>query len=157
MTQPTLETRWLMTLQGSIPQPVVISPSLMIFNVLDARIESPHLNAKVLPPSGDWVQVQENGNWKLDVRLLLEAVGQAGAATEELRSLRDRANVHFTVGLLDLIRTDISGRGQVNLLAADKLIQSPRLYATFLLWMLSELYEQMPEIGDPEKPRLVFF
>lgn len=73
MTQPTLETRWLMTLQGSIPQPVVISPSLMIFNVLDARIESPHLNAKVLPPSGDWVQVQENGNWKLDVRLLLEA------------------------------------------------------------------------------------
>lgn len=73
MTQPTLETRWLMTLRGSIPQPVVISPSLMIFNVLDARIESPRLNARVLPPSGDWVQVQDNGNWKLDVRLLMEA------------------------------------------------------------------------------------
>lgn len=73
MSEPKLETRWLMALHGSIPQPVVISPSLMIFNVLDARIESPRLNAKVLPPSGDWLQVQDNGNWKLDVRLLLEA------------------------------------------------------------------------------------
>lgn len=73
MTQPSLDTRWLMTLQGSIPQPVVISPSLMIFNVLDARIESPRIKAKVMGPSGDWVQVQNNGNWKLDVRLLMEA------------------------------------------------------------------------------------
>ncbi|WP_022977515.1 DUF3237 domain-containing protein [Nevskia ramosa] len=73
MTQSTLETRWLMTLQGSIPKPVVISPSLMIFNVLDATIDSPRLKAKILPPSGDWVQVQDNGNWKLDVRLLMEA------------------------------------------------------------------------------------
>lgn len=73
MNHPTLETRWLMTLQGTIPQPVVISPSLMIFNVLDATIDSPRLKAKILPPSGDWVQVQDNGNWKLDVRLLMEA------------------------------------------------------------------------------------
>lgn len=73
MSEPKLETRWLMALHGSIPQPVVISPSLMIFNVLDARMESPRIKAKVMGPSGDWVQVQENGNWKLDVRLLMEA------------------------------------------------------------------------------------
>lgn len=73
MSEPKLETRWLMKLQGTIPQPVVVSPSLMVFNVLDAKIESPRLNAKILSPSGDWVQVQNNGNWKLDVRLLMEA------------------------------------------------------------------------------------
>ena len=56
----------------------------------------------------------------------------------------------------DLLQT-VSGRGVVNILAADKLMNSPRLYATFLLWMLSELFEQLPEIGDPEKPKLVFF
>jgi DNA helicase HerA-like ATPase len=51
----------------------------------------------------------------------------------------------------------VSGKGVVNVLAADKLLNSPRLYATFLLWMLSELFEQLPEIGDPDKPKLVFF
>ena len=56
----------------------------------------------------------------------------------------------------DLLQTS-GGRGVVNLLAAEKLMQSPRLYATFLLWLLSELFEQLPEIGDPEKPKLVFF
>jgi DNA helicase HerA-like ATPase len=59
--------------------------------------------------------------------------------------------------LRDLMRTDPSGRGYVNLLAADKLITSPSLYATFLLWLMSELFEELPEVGDPEKPRLVFF
>ena len=59
--------------------------------------------------------------------------------------------------LSDLMRTDPSGRGYVNLLAADKLIASPRLYATFLLWLLSELFEELPEVGDPDKPKLVFF
>ncbi len=57
----------------------------------------------------------------------------------------------------DLMQTDAQGHGMVNILAADKLMQSPRLYSTFLLWMLSELFEQLPEIGDPEKPKLVFF
>jgi uncharacterized protein len=61
------------------------------------------------------------------------------------------------LALSDLMRVDGSGRGVVSILAADKLIRSPRLYATFLLWLLSELFEEMPEIGDPEKPRLVFF
>ena len=56
----------------------------------------------------------------------------------------------------DLLQT-VGGRGVVNILAADKLMNAPRLYATFLLWMLSELFEQLPEIGDLEKPRLVFF
>jgi hypothetical protein len=57
----------------------------------------------------------------------------------------------------DLMRTDAAGRGVVNVLAADKLIQSPQLYATFLLWLLSELFEQLPELGDPDQPVLVFF
>jgi DNA helicase HerA-like ATPase len=57
----------------------------------------------------------------------------------------------------DFLQTDTSGRGMVNILTADKLLNSPRLYATFLLWMLSELFEQLPEIGDPDKPKLVFF
>ena len=59
--------------------------------------------------------------------------------------------------LADLIQTDSRGRGVVNLLAAEKLYNSPQLYSTFLLWMLAELFEQLPEIGDPEKPKLVFF
>ena len=56
----------------------------------------------------------------------------------------------------DFMQT-VGGKGVINILAADKLLNSPRLYATFLLWMLSELFEQLPEIGDPEKPKLVFF
>jgi hypothetical protein len=57
----------------------------------------------------------------------------------------------------DLMQTDERGRGYVNLLAADKLIHTPDIYATFLLWLLSELFEQLPEVGDPERPKLVFF
>ncbi len=59
--------------------------------------------------------------------------------------------------LADLMQTDEQGRGFVNVLAADKLIHTPALYATFLLWLLSELFEQLPEVGDPDKPKLVFF
>ena len=59
--------------------------------------------------------------------------------------------------LKDFMRTDRDGRGMINILVADRLMQSPRLYATFLLWMLSELFEQLPEVGDPPKPKLVFF
>ncbi|MDO5289779.1 MAG: DUF853 family protein [Pseudomonadota bacterium] len=60
------------------------------------------------------------------------------------------------LNLDDMMQT-VQGKGVVNILAADKLLQSPRLYATFLLWMLSDLYERLPEIGDPEKPKFVFF
>ena len=59
--------------------------------------------------------------------------------------------------LEDMMRTSLDGRGQVNVLDSTRLMNSPRLYAAFLLWLLSELFEQLPEIGDPEKPRLVFF
>ena len=57
----------------------------------------------------------------------------------------------------DFIRLDENGRGMINVLAADRLMRSPKLYATFLLWLLAELFETLPEVGDPEKPRLVFF
>ena len=57
----------------------------------------------------------------------------------------------------DFIAADAKGRGRVNILAADRLMRSPRLYATFLLWLLSELFETLPEVGDPDRPRLVFF
>src|SRR5690606_6948261 len=58
--------------------------------------------------------------------------------------------------IFDLIRTDSNGRGVVNILAADRLMQSPRLYAAFLLWLLAELYENLPEVGDLDKPKFVF-
>jgi DNA helicase HerA-like ATPase len=57
----------------------------------------------------------------------------------------------------DLMQTGSKGKGMINILTADKLMQSPKIYATFLLWLLSELFEQLPEVGDPEKPKLVFF
>ncbi len=57
----------------------------------------------------------------------------------------------------DLMQTGSKGRGVINILAADKLMLTPKIYATFLLWLLSELFERMPEVGDPEKPKLVFF
>ena len=59
--------------------------------------------------------------------------------------------------ITDFLQTDESGRGYVNILAANRLMESPKLYATFLLWLLAELFEELPEIGDPEKPKLVFF
>ncbi|WEK45295.1 MAG: DUF853 family protein [Candidatus Andeanibacterium colombiense] len=57
----------------------------------------------------------------------------------------------------DFLKLDDKGRGYINILAADRLMQSPQLYATFLLWLLAELFESLPEVGDPEKPKLVFF
>ena len=59
--------------------------------------------------------------------------------------------------LSDMIATTPDGRGRINILAADQLMQSPRLYSTFLLWLLSELFETLPEVGDPDKPKFVFF
>lgn len=61
------------------------------------------------------------------------------------------------LNLFDMMQTDSRGRGMINILVADRLMQSPKLYATFLLWMLSELFEQLPEVGDPPKPKFVFF
>ena len=61
------------------------------------------------------------------------------------------------LNIADLMQTDGRGRGVVNILAADKLLESPRVYSTLLLWLLSELFEKLPEVGDPDKPKLVFF
>ena len=61
------------------------------------------------------------------------------------------------LNIADLMQTDAKGHGVINILAADKLMSSPKLYSTLLLWLLSELFEELPEVGDPEKPRLVFF
>jgi len=84
-----------------------------------------------------------------------------GAIQRQLLVLENQGGNHFfgepALALSDLMRTTTDGRGVVSILAADKLMQSPRLYATFLLWLMSELFEQLPEVGDPEKPKLVFF
>jgi DNA double-strand break repair helicase HerA and related ATPase len=84
-----------------------------------------------------------------------------GAIQRQLLVLQNQGGEKFftepALQLKDFIRTDANGRGFINILAADKLMESPRLYATFLLWLLSELFEQLPEVGDPPKPKLVFF
>ena len=69
----------------------------------------------------------------------------------------DKLFAEPAVELADVMRVDASGKGMINILAADRLMGSPRLYATFLLWLLSELFEQLPEVGDPDKPRMAFF
>jgi len=84
-----------------------------------------------------------------------------GTIQRQLLVLENQGGAKFfgepALALKDFMHTDRDGRGMVNILVADKLMQSPRLYATFLLWMLSELFEEMPEAGDPPKPKLVFF
>ena len=84
-----------------------------------------------------------------------------GAIQRSLLQLRSQGGDHFfgepALDLADFIGRDDHGRGIVNILAADRLMASPRLYATFLLWLLSELFEELPEIGDPDKPILCFF
>ena len=84
-----------------------------------------------------------------------------GAIQRGLLSLEEQGGDVFfgepMLDLADLIQTDADGRGVVNVLAAEKLFHSPKLYSTFLLWMLSELFEQLPEVGDLDKPKLVFF
>ena len=89
------------------------------------------------------------------------SAASAGAIQRNLLALESQGADKFfgepALNLEDLIQTQ-NGRGVVNILASDKLMQkSPKVYATFLLWMLSELFENLPEIGDPEKPKLVFF
>ncbi|VXA82786.1 putative enzyme contains P-loop containing nucleotide triphosphate hydrolase domain [Acinetobacter sp. 8I-beige] len=84
-----------------------------------------------------------------------------GAIQRNLLALADQGGDQFfgepSLNILDFIQTDSNGRGYINILAADKLMNTPKLYATFLLWMLSELFEQLPEVGDMDKPKLVFF
>jgi DNA helicase HerA-like ATPase len=84
-----------------------------------------------------------------------------GAIQRNLLALADQGGEQFfgepSLNILDFIQTDTNGHGYINILAADKLMNTPKLYATFLLWMMSELFEQLPEVGDMDKPKLVFF
>jgi len=84
-----------------------------------------------------------------------------GAIQRSLLQLRAQGGDHFfgepALDLEDFFKLDESGKGIINILAADKLMSSPRLYSTFLLWLLSELFELLPEVGDPDKPKLAFF
>ena len=84
-----------------------------------------------------------------------------GAIQRNLLALADQGGDKFfgepALDIMDFIQTNAEGRGNINLLAADKLMNTPKLYATFLLWMLSELFERLPEVGDMDKPKMVFF
>jgi len=112
-----------------------------------------------------------------DLRAMLQHVGEnakdftseygnisaasVGAIQRGLLQIESQAGDRFfgepMLDIHDFMQTDTNGHGLVNILAADKLMNAPRLYATFLLWMLSELFEQLPEVGDLDKPKLVFF
>lgn len=89
------------------------------------------------------------------------SAASVGAIQRGLVTLGQQGGDQFfgepALNIEDLLQVDQGGHGVVNILAADKLMQSPQLYATFLLWLLSELFEKLPEVGDPEKPKLVFF
>ena len=100
------------------------------------------------------------------IRKAAQAFGNVTRATvgtiqRQLLVLENQGATKFfgepALTLKDFMKTDSDGRGMVNILVADKLMQSPRLYSTFLLWMLSELFEELPEVGDLPKPKLVFF
>jgi DNA helicase HerA-like ATPase len=85
----------------------------------------------------------------------------AGAIQRRLLVLEEQGANNFfgepALDIRDFMRTAPDGRGVINILAADKLMKTPRLYATFLLWMLAQLFDKLPEVGDPDKPKLVFF
>lgn len=112
-----------------------------------------------------------------DLRTLLNYVGEqakalknrygnistasVGAIQRSLLVLEQQETDRFfgepALNLADLMHSDFSGHGVISILAADRLLQTPKAYATFLLWLLAELFEELPEVGDPDKPKLVFF
>ena len=98
---------------------------------------------------------------QLSLRYGNVSTASIGAIQRRLLVLENQGGTNLfgepALELADLMRTDANGQGMVNILASDKLMGSPRLYATFLLWLLSELFEELPEVGDPDKPKLVFF
>jgi DNA helicase HerA-like ATPase len=89
------------------------------------------------------------------------AAATVGAVQRQLLVLENQGGAKFfgepAFSINDLMRVDRDGRGVINILSADKLMENPQLYATFLLWLLGDLFEKLPEVGDPEKPKLVFF
>ncbi len=98
---------------------------------------------------------------ELSLRYGNVSVSSIGAIQRRLLMLENQGGTQLfgepALDLADMMRCDSDGRGRVNILAADKLMGAPGLYATFLLWLLSELFEELPEVGDPDKPKLVFF
>ncbi|MDT8326243.1 MAG: helicase HerA-like domain-containing protein [Roseovarius sp.] len=118
----------------------------------------PLLDMKDLQALLTWVGQNAND---LSLRYGNVGASSVGAIQRSLLVLENQGGTHFfgepALALEDLMRIAPDGRGYINILAADKLIASPRLYATFLLWLLSELFETLPEVGDVDKPKLVFF
>ncbi len=106
------------------------------------------------------VYIAENAA-EISARYGLVASASIGAIQRRLLVLENEGGAQLfgepALDLADLMLTDTEGFGRINILAADRLMNSPRMYATFLLWMLSELFETLPEVGDPDKPKLVFF
>jgi DNA helicase HerA-like ATPase len=126
-------------------------------------------------------KIADDNGWLLldtkDLRAMLQQVGDnagdyrtsygnisaasIGAIQRGLIAIEEQGGDQFfgepMLNIDDLLQTDAAGQGVINILAADKLMNSPRLYAVFLLWLLSELFEQLPEVGDLDKPKLVFF
>ncbi len=98
---------------------------------------------------------------EIAVRYGLVSKASIGAIQRALLVLEQQGGAHFfgepALSIADIMRSTVDGRGAINVLAADRLMMNPRLYATFLLWLLSELFEELPEVGDPAKPKLVFF
>jgi uncharacterized protein len=120
----------------------------------------------IVPVSGRKPADDDEEDHLADIRKAAQSYGNVSKATvgtiqRQLLVLENQGGTKFfgepALTLKDFMKTDSDGRGYVNILAADKLMQSPRLYATFLLWMLSELFEELPEAGDLPKPKLVFF
>ena len=119
---------------------------LLLLDLKDLRAMLAHLAERAGEISGQYGNVSKTS---------------VGAIQRQLLVLEQQGGESFfgepALNIAEFMRTTPDGRGMVNVLAAQKLMNSPRLYATFLLWLLSELFEDLPEVGDPEKPRLVFF
>ena len=117
-----------------------------VLDLKDLRTLMSHVAKRASELTGEYGTVSKSSVGAIQRRLLvMEEQGAENFFGEPALDIRD------------FMRTTRDGRGMINVLAADQLMQSPRLYATFLLWLLSELFEELPEVGDPDKPKLVFF
>ncbi|WP_454630213.1 helicase HerA-like domain-containing protein [Bradyrhizobium cenepequi] len=134
------------------------------FPLIDMKDLRAFLDA-IVPSSGKKAADDEEDPLE-PIRKAAQSFGNVSKATvgtiqRQLLVLENQGGAKFfgepALTLKDFMKTDSDGRGMINILTADKLMQSPRLYATFLLWMLSELFEELPEVGDLPKPKLVFF
>lgn len=118
----------------------------------------PLLDLKDLQSLLVWIGESRND---LSLRYGNVSVASIGAIQRRLLVIENQGGAKLfgepALSLDDMMRLDDSGRGVINILASDKLMSAPGLYSTFLLWLLSELFEELPEVGDPDKPKLVFF